>query len=113
MDVPAIFKRKAVELAEKLQERFPAKLMFVVPAVQGCDEDELFEAYRENVHVPHGQRVLARDETFFLTSEDIQDPMQMIPMLRSLWGGLGDQDKEAIWRYLEMFEKLMARGSRA
>jgi hypothetical protein len=111
MDYPVMFKRKAVELARKLQTRFPSKLMFVVPVVEGTDDNELFEGYRDNVHHHYSDRIRSRDETFFMTTSDLDDPMQMVQMLRDLWGHMEDADKDAVWRYMELFEKLVLRAS--
>lgn len=112
-DVPSIFKRKAVELAKKLQARFPTSLTFVVPIVEGTDEDEMFNRYREDVHKPYGARIQQRDETFFMTTSDMDDPMQMVQMLRGLWKHMNELDRAAVWKYMEMFEKLVKMESRA
>ena len=109
MDVRAMFKRKAVELAKKLQSRFPAKLMFVLPVVEGTDDDELFDGYLDNVHTPYADKINQRDETFFMTTSDLDDPMQMVEILRGLWGDMLPPDKEVVWKYMELFEKLVSR----
>ena len=106
MDAGALFKKKAVELAKKLQTRFPSKLMFVVPAIEVVDQDELLDTYRDNVHVPYGDRIKRRDESFFMSTSDFDDPMQMVEMLRGLWQHMEAPDKDAVWKYLEIFEKL-------
>jgi hypothetical protein len=104
-----MFKRKAVELAKKLQSRFPAKLLFVLPVVEGTDDEELFTGYLDNVHKPYADKIQRRDETFFMTTSDLDDPMQMVEMLRGLWGDMEATDKEAVWKYMELFEKLVSR----
>ena len=102
----SMFKRKAVELASKLQARFPAKLMFVLPAVEASDEAELFDAYVERVHRPYGDKLRVRDEDFFMTTSDIDDPMQMVQIVRGLWRDMQPADKEAVWQYMDMFARL-------
>ena len=108
MDTRTVFKSKAVELAKKLQTRFPAKLMFVLPVVEAADGEELFSGYRDNVHTPYADRIKSRDESFFMTTSDIDDPMQMVQMLRGLWGHMNPADKEAVWKYMDLFEKLVS-----
>lgn len=105
-DIPFLFKRKARELAGKLAERFPGQLPLVLPAIDAADEDELFSNYYELVHIPYGHKIKERDEDFFMTSDSIADPMQLIGMLRGLWKQMDSQDQEAVWRYLGVFEKL-------
>lgn len=107
VEVQALFKRKAIELATKMQARFPTKLMFVLPAVERIDEDDLFDGYVEHVHDPYGERIRQRDESFFLTTSDLDDPMQMVQMLRGLWRDMQPADKDAVWKYMEMFSKLV------
>jgi len=108
MDTRTVFKSKAVELAKKLQSRFPAKLMFVLPVVEATDDEELFSGYRDNVHAAYSDRIKSRDESFFMTTSDFDDPMQMVQMLRGLWGHMNPADKEAVWKYMDLFEKLVS-----
>jgi hypothetical protein len=107
MDVREIFKTKAVELASKLQARFPSKLVFVVPALQAADADELFQTYRQTIHKPFSKQIRSREESFFMTTSDFDDPMQMVGVLRGLWTQMSAADKEAVWKYMDMFEKLI------
>jgi hypothetical protein len=107
MDARAVFKRKAIELATKLRDRFPSRLMFVLPILERTDEDELFDGYVDNVLVQYGDRIKKRDESFFMTTSDLDDPMQMVQMLRGLWDHMEDPDKEAVWKYMDMFAKLV------
>lgn len=110
MDVRAVFKNKAVELANKLTVRFPAKLMFVVPALSAADCDEIFETYRDQVHVPYGNRIKKREESFFMTTSDLDDPLQMVGVLRSLWTQMDARDREVVWKYMDIFERLASSG---
>lgn len=107
VETQTLFKRKAVELATKMQARFPAKLMFVLPAIERIDQDELFDGYVEHVHVPYGERIQQRDESFFLTTSDLDDPMQMVQVLRGIWRDMQPADKDAVWKYMDMFAKLV------
>ena len=104
-----MFKNKAIELASKLQARFPSKLVFVVPALQAADADELFNTYRESVHDPFGRQIRAREESFFMTTSDIDDPLQMVGVLRGLWTQMTPADQDAVWKYMDMFERLVKR----
>ena len=101
-----MFKRKVLELTEKLQARFPAKLMFVVPVVQAADAVELLENYIDRVHIPYGDKLQARDETFFMTTSDLDDPLQMVGLLRGMWQDMDARDRDAIWQYMDVFERL-------
>lgn len=101
-----MFKRKVVELTTKLQERFPTRLLFVLPVVEATDAQEMLDNYIERVHVPYGDRLRARDETFFLTTSDLDDPLQMVDMLRGMWHDMSATDRDAIWQYMDVFGRL-------
>jgi len=106
MKADVVFKRKAMELANKLQGRFPSQLLFVVPALSAMDESELLETYRSSVHEVYGQRIRDRDESFFMTTDDLEDPMQLVGILRGLWKQMSDDERDAVWAYMDMFERL-------
>ena len=112
MDHAQIMKRKAVELAKKLQTRFPAQLLFVLPAIESMPADEILHNYIISVHSYYSQRIKQRDESFFMTTSDLDDPMNMVGMLRGLWGKLSQPDKDSIWKYMDVFEKLASASSR-
>lgn len=107
-----MFKKKAMELATKLQRRFPSQLLFVSPAIQNLDADELLDNYVRDVHSRYTNHIKAKDETFFLTTSDIDDPLNMVSMLRGLWVQMCESDKDVVWRYMELFEKLALKSSK-
>jgi hypothetical protein len=109
MNVAVIFKRKVGELLGKLQDRFPGRLLFANVALTRAKELELLQMYVEKVHVPYSDRIKARDEQFFMTTSDIDDPLNVTAMLRGLWGDMTPKDQEVVWRYLDLFEKLACR----
>lgn len=111
MDVKAVFKRKAIELATKLQGRFPMKLVFVVPALTAADETELYDMYRLTVHDTYASKIQDRDESFFMTTSDLDDPMQLVGILRGIWSQMGAADRDAVWKYMDIFERLASVGS--
>lgn len=106
MDFAEAFKRKARELAMKLQDRFPGRLMLASTAVDQISKEMLLNEYIHRVHVPYGDRIRKRDAAFFMTTEDIDAPFSMISMLRGLWGDMDSSDHECVWRYLDIFEKI-------
>jgi hypothetical protein len=111
MDVATVFKRKVGELLKKLQDRFPGRLMFASVALTQADEHFMFREYVEKVHHLYGGRIKARDEQFFMTTDDIDDPMNITALLRGLWVDMTSKDQEVVWRYLDVFEKLACKST--
>lgn len=73
---------------------------------------EIFSKYSARFEEP----VRNRDESFFLTSsyDDIQSDEtnltdELIDKLKSYWKSLSDDNKETIWKYLDIFFKLKAK----
>lgn len=106
MDTAVVFKRKARELVVKLQDRFPGRLMLATLALDQTDDAQMLMEYIDRIHRPYGTKIKDRDENFFMTTSDIDDPMQMATMLRSLWMDMSESDRQCVWRYFDLFEKL-------
>ena len=111
MDVPLVFKRKVTELLDKLQDRFPGRLMFASVALSQSDEHFMLGEYVNRVHKLYSAKISARDEQFFMTTDDIDDPVNITALLRGLWGEMTANDREVVWRYLDIFEKLACKAA--
>ena len=109
VNIAHMFKRKASELVSKLQARFPGRLMFASVALTQADEQYMLDEYITRVHHPYGDRIKARDEQFFLTTDGIDDPLNVTTMLRGLWGDMTSADRDVVWRYLDIFERLASK----
>ena len=55
-----------------------------------------------------GEKILARDESFFLTNTDIQQSadIDIVYKLKGYISEMTPQNKEAVWSYLEILTKL-------
>ena len=106
-----LFKRKVAELLSKLQDRFPGRLMFASVALSQADEDFMLREYVERVHKVYSEKIRAKDEQFFMTTDNIDDPMNITALLRGLWGDMTPKDREVVWRYLDIFEKLACKAN--
>lgn len=112
MDRPGeLMKKKALELAEKLESRFPMQLPFVRPAITTMSSDRLLKDYCATVHALYADKIRSRDETFFMSTSDFDDPMGVVGLLRGLWTNMSEDDKKAIWQYMDVFEKIARRAS--
>ena len=55
-----------------------------------------------------GEKILARDESFFLTNTDIQQSadIDIVYKLKGYISSMTPENKEAVWSYLEILTKL-------
>ena len=70
------------------------------------------QLFGRHVVEPYGDRIVARDETFFMQTtsyEGLQDP-GIVELIKGVWGGLHAQDRAAVWAHLGT---LVALGRRA
>jgi hypothetical protein len=56
----------------------------------------------------YAQKILSRDETFFLKSEEVEQSadINIVYKLKSYSQDMTPQNKEAVWSYLEVLTKL-------
>lgn len=102
----SMFKTKADELTDVLLARFPGRLAIAARMERAMPARAMFDSYIKDVHEPFGDRIAARDETFFMTAQggEFDDPV--VAILRSLWGQLDATDHDGVWAFLAVFEKL-------
>lgn len=64
--------------------------------------------FYESVTVPFGDRILERDETFFLTHtyDDVKHELdgadELIDKIKHVWSQLKEGDRDVIWRYFRV-----------
>lgn len=115
-----LFNKNAEDFCRDLVTTFPEvnefkQLKTALLLVKNLDERkprQFFEKFLTNDIRP---RIIGKDETFFLNEvhhhkhivQDVEgvDESQwdtIVDMLRSLWQGLRDDNKEAIWKYFQV-----------
>jgi hypothetical protein len=101
-----VFKVKADELADTLLARFPAQLAIPIATLRAVPAGTMIQSYGDNVRSRYGDHIAEHDESFFLTAHDGDFDHPMVLLLRALWAKLGDGDKEAVWAFLDVFQRL-------
>lgn len=72
--------------------------------------ERLFHSY---VATPYGDRLLQRDETFFMQSKEIEQAVDshtefpemtqaLLSKLREYWSQMSDENKGAVWNYFKV-----------
>lgn len=116
--IAKVFKTKAVELVNQLQAKFPALMFLPCQTLKAMPGTDLMDMYVETVSKPYRDRIVNRDETFFLNvpdaeivkatrGVDVEVDLPMLKMVRSLWGDLDKEDKDVVWDFFGIFEQLV------
>ena len=107
------FNRTFLEMLRDLSAVFPTDpdLKLYQMAVRTTilvNEAMVRDIVHSYVAVPYGDRLMQKDESFFLTFDysevaaGDQEIMAIVQKLRDLWVHLNGDNKEAVWRYLRM-----------
>ena len=113
MDYRSQFNDTLVELVDDLIRVFPQDSDFRMYklALQGAmitNNNMVHGIFRERVCNIYGERILARDEQFFLTNSynDMKDEFsqadQLITKLKDSWSSLNTQQRDVVWKYLRV-----------
>jgi hypothetical protein len=72
--------------------------------------DACARLFHDRVTLPHGDRIAARDESFFLTHDIAPDSAfdvdAIIDKIRAIWREMDPGDKASIWRYMDALMSL-------
>lgn len=113
MDYRSQFNDTLVELVDDLIRVFPQDSDFRMYklALQGAmitSNSMVHGIFRERVCNIYGERILARDEQFFLTNSynDMKDEFsqadQLITKLKDSWSSLNAEQRNVVWKYLRL-----------
>lgn len=113
MDYQGQFNDTLVELVDDLIRVFPQDSDFRMYklALQGAmiaDSTMIHGIFRERVCNIYGERILARDEQFFLTNsysdmkQEFSQADQLITKLKGCWSSLNSEQREVVWKYLRV-----------
>lgn len=120
MDYKGQFNDTLVELVDDLIRVFPQDSDFRMYklALQGAmiaDNDMVHSIFRERVCKIYGERIIARDEQFFVNNnyaemkQEFSQADQLITKLKNCWSSLNEQQREVIWKYLRVLVLLDRR----
>lgn len=76
---------------------------------------KLLELFRENIEQPYREKIIKRNEDFFLThnyneyAEDLENEMGIVDQLKKYWIEITPETKDCIWLYLQVLIKLYDR----
>jgi len=77
-----------------------------------ADSSVVQKVFHERVSVPYADKILAKDEAFFLQNSfseihaDITDAMDVISKVKSYWSQLDAVNKDVVWKYLKVLTLL-------
>lgn len=115
-----------VEFLDDLAHLFPndgelSLMQLAVRAASLASPHLLQAGFHEYVVIPFGDRVLARDEAFFLAKDDYEkhatdadvDVGAMVQKIKDGYLRAADADRDAVWRYLRTLVQLSRRAAAA
>jgi uncharacterized protein YbbC (DUF1343 family) len=115
-----LFNKNAEDFCKELVSTFPEvaefkQLKTALLLVKNLDERKPKQFFEKFLTSDIRSRIVSHDETFFMTQVHEQKHLvqnidgfdesqwdSIVDMLRSLWQGLGDDNKEAIWKYFQV-----------
>lgn len=77
-----------------------------------ADKTVVQNVFHDRVVVPYGDKILAKDEDFFLQNNyaeiqsDITNAADVIGKVKSYWSQLDADNKEVVWKYLKVLVHL-------
>jgi hypothetical protein len=113
----SIFNQKAEEFCKDLVSTFPEvnefkQLKSGMLLLKTLDEKKPREVFNKFMTPQFREKLMTRDETFFMNEAhnhvvdvdglDISQWETIVDLLRSLWVGLSDENKEVLWKYFQV-----------
>lgn len=113
MDYLEQFNNTMIELVDDLIRTFPSDgdfRMYKI-AIQGAliaDKTLVHGVFREKVCRTYSEKILARDEGFFLSNSyddmksEFSQAEQLINKLKSCWSSLTPDQRDVVWKYMRL-----------
>lgn len=102
------------EFLDDLIKVFPsdAELRMASLATRGlamASPATLHEGFRERVVVPYGERIIAKDVSFFLeeadysaVTSDLSDATRIVDKVKRMFKNMTENDQAVVWKYMRM-----------
>lgn len=109
------FKQLSIQFLDELIGQFPSETDLVIARVMVTDQlpvNEIMNEFMKRI-LPHEQHVKDRNDKFFLEElslfSDLKTNDETVIKFKKLWtsDNLGDDDKDAIWDWFDVFMKVM------
>lgn len=106
-----LFNAKFREFVSDLVKVFPEDselklLQKSIALILVVDERLILNIYRDRVLIPFGDKLMERNEEFFLENnyqeiqKEVEDGARIIEKVKGFWKTLDDTNKEVVWKYL-------------
>lgn len=72
------------------------------------DESIVQEVFHEKVVIPYGDKILARDNSFFLTHDysdvksEYKQANEVIEKIKTAWVSMSTDNQEVVWKYFKV-----------
>jgi hypothetical protein len=122
MDPHDIFNKKILDFSEDLQMLATclkldipqmSQMKPLIMMAMAMDITKPRALFNEHVSQKYGKQIMAKDENFFLNESYEQDTegagLDIVKMIKSVWGTLNPSNKSAIWQHLQVLMVLDGR----
>jgi hypothetical protein len=117
MDYLSKFNDTFQEFSQDILRVFPGDDEFrmynaAISAALMLNPDIILDVFHRRVIVPFGDRIIAKDESFFLNHsyEDVkgnhEDADAIIEKVKSYWEKLSEENRETVWKYFRVLVHL-------
>ena len=111
------FNRTFEEFVDDLISVFPndAEFRMVKMAIMGVQmaaPNMLHDSFRERVVEAFGEKILAKDEGFFLDADytdhtaDVEDAERIVNKVKHMYRQMKEDDREVVWKYMRLLVML-------
>ena len=108
-----LFNTKFREFVADLVKVFPEDselklLQKGISLILVVNERLVLNIYRDRVLIPFGDKLMERNEEFFLENnyqdiqKDVEDGARIIEKVKGFWKTLDPDNKEVVWKYLQV-----------
>lgn len=112
----AKFREFVVDLVKVFPDDAELKLLQKsIALILVVNERLLVEIYRDHVLVPFGDKLMERNEEFFMANnyqeieKEVEDGARIIQKVKGYWKTLDDGNKEVVWKYMLVLLKLCSK----
>lgn len=117
MDYLEKFNQTFTEFGDDIIKAFPNDSQFrmyniAIKAALLVDPDVVLDVFYSNVILPFGDRIVAKDETFFLehtygeVTQEYSNASAIINKVKTYWADMSTENRDIVWQYFRVLVKL-------
>jgi hypothetical protein len=107
VEIMCLFKKSLIEFFDDLIEQYPQEadlIMYRFFLSEQIPVEALMTRFIQFV-LPHRQKIVARDETFFISNDNIfgSSPKDKVIHFKNLYLGMNQENRETLFQWFDSF----------